>query len=49
MKQQLRHLKLFELGITEWPYQTPYEEMKRVVIAVAITIITGFALLISFC
>ena len=31
MKQQLRHLKLFELGITEWPYQTPYEEMKKVV------------------
>ena len=31
MKQQLRHLKLFELGIAEWPYQTSYEEMKKVV------------------
>ena len=31
MKKQLRHLKLFELGISEWPYQTSYEKMKEVV------------------
>ena len=31
MKQQLRHLKLFELGISEWPYDIPYEKMKEVV------------------
>ena len=31
MKQQLRHLKLFELGISEWTYDIPYEKMKEVV------------------
>ena len=31
MKQQLRKLKLYELGIAEWPYATSYEEMKEVV------------------
>ena len=31
MKQQLRHLKLWELGIAEWTYKTSYEKMKEVV------------------
>ena len=31
MKQQLRQLKLWELGIAEWPYETSYEKMKEVV------------------
>ena len=31
MKQQLRKLKLYELGIAEWPYETSYEKMKEVV------------------
>ena len=31
MKQQLRKLKLYELGITEWPYATSYETMRSLV------------------
>ena len=31
MKKELRKLKLFELGIGEWPYTTSYESMKDVV------------------
>jgi len=30
-KQQLRKLKLYEMGISEWPYETSYEKMKAVV------------------
>ena len=31
MKKQLRKLKLWELGISEWPYQISYETVKEVV------------------
>ena len=31
MKQQLRRLKLWEMGIGEWSYATSYEKMKEVI------------------
>lgn len=31
MKKQLRKLKLWELGIGEWPYQISYEKVKDIV------------------